>query len=396
MSKYSEDLKAIKHKQKRISFKDEIPKLFISKSFINCNKIEKDKIKKLYKEYTSHETNNFFKTDCNIMFGKNPKGPKYNKNNELIPYSVVGYSELFNVNKKNHQSIKVSRKESSNSISSKSERNPIRKQNSKKNYILKKFSVSDPYEYIDDSSLKSYFNKLKLLIEKNKNNNKDNNLPKEIEDILDNQKKILNKRNKSLNDMKMLEKEILKKCHKTHENLLINNEEQFLLKILKRKKSENRNFNNRYNQHMWSITLRNPQNKQNLLFERAGYTNIGTKESPLFSVFPINSEIELYNKPRYLKTINTNKQRKYLRTLDGLEVKGKNLIDVELERESGFRGRKKLYKNKEIDLAFNNIKESNSPKLRELLFNDEVYAVNYGIDNNNQIFKNYVNSSRNL
>jgi len=97
-----------------------------------------------------------------------------------------------------------------------------------------------------------------------------------------------------------------------------------------------------------------------------------------------------------IKNVKLSKNKK-TKTLEGLEIEGKNLLNIELKRETGFRGRKLLFRNGEIDLFLKKKKEQISTinsKIRNLLFDDKVYAVNYGTDNKS--IKNYVNSSRTI
>ena len=263
----------------------------------------------------------------------------------------------------------------------------------------------DPYEYVDDNALKMYFNNIKLLISNNKKTAKNkediNNdkLPSFIEKSLDNQSKILSERKKQIKEKNRIEKILLKKCHqKSNLDLLINKDEDlFLFKTLKRKQRENKkSLGEKYNLNLWNITLRNAKKNSNSLFEWSGYYNFGKKDSPLYSVFPINTEIEYYSKPNMIKNIKLSKPRK-TRTLEGLEIIGKNLLNIELKRETGFKGRKLLFRNGEIDLFLKRKKDQISTinsKLRNLLFDDKVYAVNYGTNNKN--IKNYVNSSRTI
>jgi hypothetical protein len=261
----------------------------------------------------------------------------------------------------------------------------------------------DHYDYVDDNALKMYFNNIKLLIYNNKKTTKNNKyinnekLPSYIEKSLDNQTKILSERKKQIKEKNRIEKKILKKCHqKSNLELLINKDEDlFLYKTLKRKQRENKkSLGEKYNLNLWNITLRNSKNKNNSLFEWSGYYNFGKKDSPLYSVFPIKTEIEYYSKPKMIKNVKLSKHRK-TRTLEGLEIKGENLFNIELKRETGFRGRKLLYRNGEIDLFLKKKKEQISKinsKIRNSLFEDKVYAVNYGTDSKST--KNYVNSSR--
>ena len=400
MSIYSEEFQNNKIKHKKIYFRNK--KLFVTKSFFKCTKDERDKIKNLLKEFKDEESKDYFKTHNNIFLGNNPEEAKYNKNKELFSYSLVA-SDLNN--KKNYSSS-LNRNDSSLSNLGHIDKNFFRQKNLKKNnFISRKSSKIDNYDYVDDNALKMYFNNIKLLISNNKKTSKKNEnintdkLPSFIEKSLDNQSKILSERKKQIKEKNRIEKKILKKCHqKSNLDLLINKDEDlFLFKAFKRKQRENKkSLGEKYRVNLWNITLRNSKNKSNSLFERSGYYNFGRKDSPLYSVFPINTEIEYYSKPKMIKNVKLNKDKK-TRTLEGLEIKGRNLLNIELKRETGFRGKKLLFRNGEIDLILNRKKEQISTinsKVRNLLFDDKVYAVNYGADNKS--IKNYVNSSRNI
>jgi hypothetical protein len=334
--------------------------------------------------------------------GNYPEESKYNKNKEFFSYSLVGFDQ----NNKRNNTSNLNRNDSSLSNLGHIDKNFFRQKTLKKNnFISRKSTMIDHYDYVDDNALKMYFNNIKLLISNNKKttkNNKDINndkLPSYIEKSLDNQTKILSERKKQIKEKNRIEKIILKKCHqKSNHDLLINKDEDlFLYKTLKRKQRENKkSLGEKYNLNLWNITLRNSKNKNNSLFEWSGYYNFGKKDSPLYSVFPINTEIEYYSKPNMIKNVKLSKSRK-TRTLEGLEIKGKNLLNIELKRETGFRGRKILFRNGEIDLFLKRKKGQISTinsKIRNLLFDDKVYAVNYGTNNKN--IKNYVNSSRTI
>ena len=397
MSIYSEEFQNNKKKHKKIYFRNK--KLFVTKSLLNCTKEERDKIKKLLKEFKEEESKDYFKTHNNIFLGKKLEEKYYNKNKELYSYSQLGSDQNIKRN------ISLNRNDSSLSNLGYIDKNYFRQKTLKKNnFISRKSSMIDPYDYVDDNTLKMHFNNIKLLISNNKKSAKEDDtnnekLPSYIEKSLDNQSKILNERKKQIQEKNRIEKKILKKCHqKTNLDLLINKDEDlFLYKTLKRKQRENKkSLAEKYHLNLWNITLRNSRNKDNSLFERSGYYNFGKKDSPLYSVFPINTEIEYYSKPSMIKNIKLSKNRK-MKTLEGLEIKGKNLLNIESKRETGFRGRKILFRNGEIDLFLKKKKEQISTinsKIRNLLFDDKVYAVNYGADNKS--IKNYVNSSRTI
>ena len=397
MSIYSEEFQNNKKKHKNIYFRNK--KLFVTKSLLKCNNEEREKIKKLLKEFKEEESKDYFKTHSNIFFGKKLEEANYNQNKELFSYSLVGSDQNIKRN------ISLNRNDSSLSNLGHFDKNYFKKKTLKKNnFISRKSSSLDPYDYVDDNALKMYFNNIKLLISNNKKSTKiddinNEKLPSYIEKSLDIQSKILSERKKQIQEKKKIEKKILKKCNqKSNLDLLINKDEDlFLYKTLKRKQSENKkSLGEKYNLNLWNITLRNSRNKDNSLFEWSGYYNMGRKDSPLYSVFPIKTEIEYYSKPNMIKNAKLSKNRK-TKTLEGLEIKGKNLLNIELKRETGFRGRKLLFRNGEIDLFLKKKKEQISTinsKIRNLLFDDKVYAVNYGT--NNKSIKNYVNSSRTI
>ena len=400
MSIHSEEFQNKKIKHKKINFRNK--KIFVTKSLVKCTKDERDKIKKLLKEFKAEESKDYFKTHNNIFLGKNTIETKNNQNNEFFSYSLLGYDQNNNKNSNSN----LTRNDLSLSNLGHLDKNFFRQKTLKKNnFISRKCSMIDPYEYVDDNALKMYFNNIKLLISNNKKtikNNEDINndkLPSYIGKSLDNQSKILSERKKQIKEKNRIEKIILKKCHqKSNFDLLINKDEDlFLYKTLKRKQRENKkSLGEKYNLNLWNITLRNSKNKNNSLFEWSGYYNFGKKDSPLYSVFPIKTEIEYYSKPNMIKNVKLSKSRK-TRTLEGLEIKGKNLLNIELKRETGFRGRKILFRNGEIDLFLKRKKGQISTinsKIRNLLFDDKVYAVNYGTNNKN--IKNYVNSSRTI
>ena len=63
---------------------------------------EKEKIIPIITDFLNKTSTseNFFKTERQIIFGKTPRGPKFYKNSEIIPYSIVGPTNLYSLSKK--------------------------------------------------------------------------------------------------------------------------------------------------------------------------------------------------------------------------------------------------------------------------------------------------------
>ena len=331
---------------------------------------DKDKIVNFLLKYNKEQESNYFFTQNNISLGKISQSPNqsirkfYDKNNNLIPYSYVGPPNLFtlqnNVKKSTirQSSVLMSKLKGTNSLS------VSRFERTRQNNLL-----INNHEVIDSKSLKNYYNEIRqrILEEKKENKNKLNRFPFPIKKSLINQEKIFKKLIKEKRIKNNMQEKLKKKSNKrNNEDLLINKNNIFDLKneeisII----DKNLTIDNKYRDNLWNITLRNLPNKGK--YEKVGYTNVGNNYEPRYTFFNINKTIEYFNNPRYKSeehkkkkniisnlngdnyNIKINQNLKVLQSIKDLEINGKNLLDVEEKRETEAKGRKIIYKRKELD-----------------------------------------------
>lgn len=380
----------------------EIEKNFKKISFLKSlnDYSEKDKIKTLLSSFHQKEENNYFITQSNIVVGKYPRGPIFEKNLVPIPYSFVGPYNLFNQNKKILGNSKLSRYDSMNSGGSGSEKSirrysklPSRKD---KNSTHQKSAPKNNYLMINDKNLQKIYDDIKTRVNNKKSNDKENSkimngVPRTVKNSLLYQENLLKKYHliNKLNDR--FQKILSKKCKKTSKELLMNKSLDYQIKNQERLyKEKHLDDDVKYKDNLWNITLRNPE--VNGTFERIGYQNIGTPTHPMYTVFNLNRAYELVRDPNYLKTegnipsteIKSIKNQtprnglQLLNSINGMGVNGKNLLDLEIKRETGFRGKKKYYKPNEIDIMLQ--KERYKKTTAELTgesFNERVYAKKF-------------------
>ncbi len=355
----------------------------------------------------------------NFVVGKKIKGPRYDSDQKLIYYSVVGSSRASS-RKKNLKETNMSRSgySSSNRIVTFSNKND---KNLTDNLLTKN---------IHDQQIKIIYNNSRQIISENQKKYKN--------DFLDNIPKLLNSQvknklliqEKSLQNNKKIEefqtkfeknliKAIKEKKHRkqkaktiknniindkynhtTYSSDLFNNSNNFILK------RENFLFNiNTINNKVnypsignglqnWSMSLRRPKNFHGF---RKGFINVGTDKKPNFcqlqEKFPNITEnifnpkwIKNDNKNYYLSTISIFKENnedynhKFSKTINffnktmslmDLEIKGKKLIDVEEDMFKQIKGKKIL----------NNIKYDREA-LKDLDIVENWNINGYLIDNN--------------
>ena len=363
----------------------------------------KDKITNYIDKYNKEQESNYFFTQNNISLGKVNQSSSqslkkfYDKNHNLIPYSFVGPPNLFtlqNIPKKStiRQSSALMKLKSGNSLS------VSRFERAKQN---KEFLNS--HQVIDNKLLKNYYNEIRQRISEEKKENKNKiltNFP--IKKSLINQEKKLRKfiKEKKLKN-NMLEKLKKKSNKRNNEDLLINKNNIFDLKseefsIIDR----NLTIDNKYRDNLWNITLRNLPHKGK--YEKVGYINVGNNYEPRYTFFNINNTIEYFNNPRYrseerkkvkniLSNLNENNYNlkinqnlKIFQSIKDLEINGKNLLDVEEKRETEAKGRKIIYKRKELDYLLykqnyknKNYSDKDMKTILDNIYEEKDYSRNY-------------------
>ena len=325
---------------------------------------------------------NFLNTDSNIYIGRKPRGPRYDENNELIPYSFVG-----NANYLQKSIIKKSNAKKTLNQSSKTTETQAQ--------LLKK--KGDTCDILDNKMLQNYYRDIKNhTINNKKKENKImlKTLPILIRDQLKNQEKHLNEYDILDNMSKTMENYLVKRTKKKKEQLLMTNVDSYLFRkavlntiVGKTPKEIKLGDNN------WYFDLRRPKN---FIGNRDCYINIGTNDKPFWGRFfekspnyvlkcrkPIINEnyIKTFRKNPYLPVLpNGSNVINELAIMSSLHIDGKSLIDFEKKMQD-FPGKKKLYKRNQLEIIEES-KNLTAPELEKYIHEitcDQIYKDDYNV-----------------
>ena len=346
-------------------------------------------------EYLFQEPENYLKlpyeTNFHFVVGKKPKGPRFNSDNTVIPYSVVG-----NFVKKDLRSFNKKKSIIQNTMSSRPLRKSMRLSKVKFNPMINETTPGEEKKKkrtniisVTHTDVFDIFNKHKKRINKNKSEDlfKNNrklykDMPKTmyqyINDPLTQQEKALKSIEKYNNIVKKIENNISKSVkNKNKKNLdntynssklIKNSSTEYRMKIEKINSYEKKKISHlTLNNHVqnWEMSLRRPEN---FIGERREYLNIRTDKNPFWIILkeinPLENE----------KIINPhiNKKRKEIdkshftpnNKMNNLSIKGKKLIDIEEKMVNQIKG---------------NIKMMNLKYDRESI-KDLVFKINYSIN----------------
>lgn len=220
--------------------------------------------------------------------------------------------------------------------------------------------------------------------------------------LLNNRKKIMTMKN---NPKKL---KITTKCE-SMKNFLINNSRNYQNRIHELGIVD-KNVNNevRHGTNLWKITLRN--RVINGKFEEKGFFKLGgIDKDPLYTIFNVSPNMEFINLPKANESLSPTDIKKHNRVLFsfdenrhsiktkqdlqrfnniyGLEVKGKNLINLEEEKERQSNSKKVLLSRKNLEES-NYKREAKIKKDQcnfEKLFDNRTFAENF---NRRDYFKN--------
>ncbi len=377
---------------------EQLTKYHIIKSLNRHEK--KEMVKSILNDYKKKEQLDYFTYMNNIAYGTINKKSKYDKDNNLIPYTYVGPEDIFNLSK-NKPNLNTSRNRHKNmSFLKKNRRSQINKYS------------NDCYQIIDNKILHSYYNDIKNRVFNKKNRTVNNKIifkkiPFPIRKSLINQENVFKTELKNKNIDNKVNHKLLIKSFKNENDLLINRIKDFQIKT-QEKIIMNKNLTNdlKFRDNYWNITLRNPL--INGKYEKAGYLNIGTDIDPKFTTFNINRNLEFIKNPKsenknyYTITdanelnhrVNTKQELNHLNSLKSIEIKGKNLLNFEIERESKLRGKIILYNKKNVEYLYLKEKEYNGDKRKENMReidDSRVFGNNY---NKRDFYKNQNINSR--
>lgn len=339
--------------------------LFLSKiKSPSKNEIIKHKLKTLFNSpetYLRLSNEGQFK----YVVGKQIKGPRYDNNNKLISYSIVGKLYQSKNKKKNIHENKFLNPSFSRRNSN------FKTLESKKSSLI---NFND--NFVNDKELNFLFNKCEDNIKKNKilSNSFINEIPNNLNDTV---KKHLYLQEKNFQNKyeiesfrKRLKHKIQKKIKNKTKELLLSTSDNYREKkelTAYLDKSEENNIGNSFQN--WSISLRKPTNFKGI---RKGIINYGTDKHPFWAQFKenipklferikkpnsinLNNSILYKNHSKYIKsdsfdsfnnTINSKYKSFHYHSLNisQLEIKGENLLDFEEKNIKLLKGRKKMFK----------------------------------------------------
>ena len=394
-----------------------------NKKSLIVNKVKKSESEEIFRKNNIlfEDPNTFLQlpneTNFEYIINKIPRGPQFDYDDKLIPYTMVGNPKYLKANKfmNSNSSRSTSKKASFNSKIK--DPNISRINNNINNY----------YNIISDKEIKEIFNNYKNKIQENKNKYKNDLISNDecskimkqyMDKNLSLQENCLKKNENNLNKFKNMESYILEKLKlksKTDKNrrnksqarnisnskdinlslgeLIMNSGDDYRLKNEAKKIIEKEGYGLTNINQKWEMSLRRPKN---LIGTRKELLNFGTPMNPYYCMAIERSPQinEIISKPKHdsnltyigalssrtnsiqnlfnldLKKNKTNDDilKNYIKrntTCETLEVQGQSLIDFEENIYKKLKGKKKI-------LNFKNNKEE---------VKDMIIYANYGINN---------------
>ena len=304
-------------------------------------------------------------SDSKIPFvvGRRLQGPRYDLDDKLIPYSIVGNPKFL----KNKTNINVNNSISRSLYSQQHSRSTMAKNN---NTIDNTKSSA-----MSDNQIKAIFSKCKYNIENN--NIKKNDFLKTIPNSMNDyvirplliQEKNLKLYKNNLNFQKRFNRNLIKRLYISTKNdpsesnrvNLLQESDNYITKTetLRYMALNDKKINFGNGLQNWSMSLRRPKNFEG---ERRGYVNVGNDNKPYWIIlrekYPnqfenimnpnnINNEFDkaMYKTQSFNKYITTfpNFKKFMNKTYNiwNLEVKGKNLLKVEEDNYKQLKGKTK-------------------------------------------------------
>ena len=338
-------------------------------------------------------------TNFEFIVNKLPRGPQYDNDDKLIPYTMIGNPKYIKINKYTYSNSSRSTSKKASFISK-----------IKDSYLSRTNNINNYYNIISDKEIKEIFNNYKNTIRENKVKYKNDLISKDecsklmkqyIDKSLSLQEKCLKKNEDNINGFKNMEEYIkhqMKLKAKSNRNkrksyysqnnsiskdinisvgeLIMNSGEEYRLK--KEAKTlisfrKNRKYNLSNPNQNWEMSLRRPNN---FVGTRKEIINFGTQKYPFWSIAteknPENKEY--ISKPKREFNYNTygtlssmtnslqnlfnfelkknktnddifkNYFKRNNRNCDTLEIQGQKLIDFEENLCKKLKGKKKILK----------------------------------------------------
>ena len=236
---------------------------------------------------------------------------------------------------------------------------------SKDNYKnLPKYDTTK-FEIIDNKRLDSIFNTFRERIKSSKKNNSynkynnDTNLPTNISLRLNDQhKKMLNQKNNN-KQIKNILHYLSKKTHTHEQDLLMNKVDNYLCKKeIINKIENNSSFDETKDRFIWTTSLRNSEKLKgtrrtlvNMNTDKYPFWGYLVEKSPNCQLTSLRPGIDFRSR-NLSNFINRAKERSEfnensinsIRNLDNIDIKGKNLLNLEYNREMSSKRKKILHK----------------------------------------------------
>jgi hypothetical protein len=318
-----------------------------------------------------NEINNYFeKADeylevkDNIIVGKVLKGPKYDSNRKVIPYTFIGNKGLFE-NKVSHRKTTGNLAEI---LPKDFIRQPYRRRTTKKEGPI--------INIYDDIKIRQIFNDAKKRIDNNKTT------PEISERFLLSRERFMKQEKllDTLEDEKMrtttFSKFMADKTKRTEENLLFNKTDAFRKKRNALELIENeKNLFDKFGNNYWLMDLRRPKSLNKL---RTAYVNICPyiNENRLTTLCdyadkavevilsPDSKDKRDINVSKFIKSKKLNASIKRIKNMSNLSIEGKSVLDEEIMRAKVTPGKKFIFKEPE--------KKAEEEVYKEL-YDDKIY-----------------------
>ena len=373
------------------------------------NKGKKIVIEKYIEKFFSDDSK-YFDLSPNFIIGKRPQGPRYDTENNVVPYSVVGRPFINAQTKKRGgklQSFSASRNSSfdkSQNVSRMTRRKNSKCELSKNFNLLNEKQIIQLYKDIETEldSKKMLKKKLKKMISKSRNKKKKEKilLPNTIQKSLITQEKLLSNCKSLFKEIKNNEDYLSKKLKRDKKKLIMSNED-YQTNQQKKIIMENSISNmHKYGDKYWYLSLRNANNitnnKMDINANKSDrrYVDLSNcKETQMWVPMKLNTDNTVSLKPKveftkiFSKTdnnffkkrinpisyksklnssgINLNKSNNGITNLKNclkitnmdpnlfnsmyyLEIQGTNLLDFEKKREISSKCKNKKYYKKNI------------------------------------------------
>ena len=379
----------------------------------------------------------YFDFTSNIIIGKKPHGPRFDTENNIVPYSIVG-RPLTRSYKRNQTRIGNS---SYMSRGSGSEKTLNVSRVNKQRY--NKYELTRNFDLLNEKQIADLFKDIQMKLDSIKNTPKKKRTHSENKDIfitpnpikksLRKQEKLLHRSKDLFKNIENTEEYISKKVKRNKSKLIMSNED-YQKKQQKNFIIENGMSNiHKYGDKYWYLSLRNSNNITNnksnnidnksekryidlsnckntpmwvpmrlntvntvSIKPRSEHTKIFAKTDNNFfkkrKITPVTKITKNYNSSKKLIAVNlanclknTNMEPNLFNSMDYLEVKGKNLLEVEKNRElsSKFKNKKYYKKNvldamlylKRLNVNSDILNERDLKKQTYSIFKDQIYAT---------------------